>query len=169
MNRGLLWLAASGLALGLAVLLALAARPTSERIEARVVSGICQQIVWQPDSPESVAGRVGAATAPPPPVRQRPFSGRLSINSTQPCTCRMAEPPATRLTAACLAARFRGDLSPTDPPVYARYRFFNITNLPDVRQGAKPALVSACGGGGGREATYTEPAAALGGAAAPVF
>lgn len=41
------------------------------------------------------------------------------------------------------AARFRNNSGPHAPPDVMRFWLFNISNLDDVRQGAKPVLV--CG------------------------
>lgn len=82
-------LAAGLLLLGLGVLLVSLAAPLADFIESKVQQAIHQQVVWQPDSPRSVA------------------------------------------------ERYHGD---QDPPLYVAFRFFNITNVEDVRKGAKAVL-----------------------------
>ena len=109
----------------LAVLLATAAYTLPARIEASVMAGIRDQIVWQPDSPQAVAG--GRAPA------HNGGGGAPSRSSL--CKLRCA------CISALLAARFQGDPDPSLPPVHASFRFFNLTNLAAVRLGAKPVLV----------------------------
>lgn len=39
------------------------------------------------------------------------------------------------------AARYGNNSDPSMPPLHSTFRFLNITNLADVRKGAKPVLV----------------------------
>ncbi|KAL4431087.1 hypothetical protein ABPG75_006343 [Micractinium tetrahymenae] len=82
-------LVAGLLLLSLGALLASLAVPLAAFIESKVQQAIRKQVVWQPDSPRSVA------------------------------------------------ERYHGD---QDPPLYVAFRFFNITNVEDVRKGAKAVL-----------------------------
>jgi hypothetical protein len=94
----------------LAVLLATAAYTLPARIEASVMAGIRDQIVWQPDSPQAVAGgRAPAhhdgwgalAEAPSANCAAHAFLPSLQrgfkVNLTHPC--RQCTPPSGSLTS----------------------------------------------------------------------
>lgn len=60
------------------------------------------------------------------------------------CDSSRHAPPRPAVRPFLHAARYADNSDPMMPPLLNTYRFLNITNLADVRRGAKPVLVS-CG------------------------
>ncbi len=107
---GSCWCLTGGLAaLAIATMLASAAWLLPDRVDARVMSGIREQVVWQPDSPEPVAGeRIDEPPAPsgvaawPRRTQDRQLSSRVARACLQPASEGMwthGLPPCTLATA----------------------------------------------------------------------
>lgn len=142
--RGAAWLALGTLAALAALALALGAQPLRAFIEARVQDAIRAQVVWQPDSPKQTAGVWAAGQPPWPWVGLAADGGRRRRRSARLPPARVLAKLGTRRLASlppAIAARFGDNTDPAMPPLTSTFRFLNITNVADVRAGAKPILV----------------------------
>jgi hypothetical protein len=103
-------------ALATATLLALAAWLLPDRIDARVMSGIREQIVWQPDSPEPVAGE--HADDPPAPNSDCAATSDTRdkvIRSFTLCSCASVQPVSVEMLTPALRLCMPATDSSTSP------------------------------------------------------